>query len=185
MLIAREKEKDNIAEYILYMWQMEDLIRGSEMNLEKILQKVFQKENDDDKREEYSRWFIELIEEMKRDNLTKTGHIKGVKTYMKSLENLHHSLLTVYQDQKYVALYKKAGPFVNDLRTKSASNVITETEICLVGLYGFLLLKMSGKEISEETKNAMKEISQLIAYLAEAFNKLKSGELQLPSRLNN
>ena len=27
MLIAREKRKSNVAEYILYMWQVEDLLR--------------------------------------------------------------------------------------------------------------------------------------------------------------
>ena len=68
---------------------------------------------------------------------------------------------------------------------KSGSSLLPETEVCLVGLYGFLMLKMTGKEISEETNTAMKEISQMLAYLANAFNRLKKGELKLPTRLNN
>ena len=118
MLIAKEKEKENIAEYILYMWQMEDLIRGSNMNLEKVLQKVFPDGNEDDNREEYARWFAGLIEEMSRDSLKVKGHVKVVRTYMKSLDNLHHTLLTVYQEQKYVGIFKKASPYLNELRKK-------------------------------------------------------------------
>ena len=153
--------------------------------LEKVLQKVFPDGNEDDNREEYARWFAGLIEEMSRDNLKVKGHVKVVRTYMKSLDNLHHTLLTVYQEQKYVGIFKKASPYLNELRKKSGSSLLPETEVCLVGLYGFLMLKMTGKEISEETNTAMKEISQMLAYLANAFNRLKKGELKLPTRLNN
>lgn len=185
MLISKEKEKDNIAEYILYMWQMEDLVRGSNMDLEKVLQKVFQDDNTTDEREIYSHWFADLIEEMNEAGLTKTGHVKGVKTYMKSIESLHHALLTVYQEQKYADLYKKSSPYLKDLRARSGSAELSETELCLIGLYGFLMLKMSGSEISVETASAIKEISHLLAYLAEAFNRLRKGDLQLPAERNN
>ena len=37
----REKERENIAEYILYMWQMEDLVRGNNMDLSKVLSSIF------------------------------------------------------------------------------------------------------------------------------------------------
>ena len=36
MFIAREKKKDNIAEYILYMWQVEDLLRALGLNMEQV-----------------------------------------------------------------------------------------------------------------------------------------------------
>ena len=34
MLIARAKKKTNIAEYILYMWQIEDMLRALNLNIE-------------------------------------------------------------------------------------------------------------------------------------------------------
>jgi len=185
MLIAKEKEKENIAEYILYMWQMEDLVRGSDINLEKVLQKVFRDTDVADERDKYALWFSQLIEQMNQEGLTKNGHVKGVKTYMKSIESLHHALLTVYQEQKYAELYKNSSPYLKDLRAKSGSSELPETEVCLIGLYGFLMLKMSGSEISSETSNAMREIGQLLAYLANAFNRLRNGELKLPTERNN
>ena len=36
MFIARQKRKENIAEYLLYMWQMEDLVRSFKCDIEAI-----------------------------------------------------------------------------------------------------------------------------------------------------
>lgn len=36
MLIAREKKKNNIAEYILYMWQLEDMLRALKLDMEQV-----------------------------------------------------------------------------------------------------------------------------------------------------
>ena len=33
MIIAKKKKNENIAEYILYMWQIEDLIRAYNLNI--------------------------------------------------------------------------------------------------------------------------------------------------------
>ena len=40
MLISQQKRKENIAEYLLYMWQIEDLIRSFDCNIDAIEQKV-------------------------------------------------------------------------------------------------------------------------------------------------
>lgn len=36
MIIASRKRKENIAEYILYMWQIEDIIRANSCDIEQI-----------------------------------------------------------------------------------------------------------------------------------------------------
>ena len=36
MLIAQQKRHENIAEYLLYMWQVEDLLRACELDDERI-----------------------------------------------------------------------------------------------------------------------------------------------------
>ena len=36
MIIARRKRKENIAEYLLYMWQVEDLIRANNFDMDSI-----------------------------------------------------------------------------------------------------------------------------------------------------
>ena len=38
MLLAQQKQKENIAEYIIYMYQMEDIVRAFQFDLDKIVQ---------------------------------------------------------------------------------------------------------------------------------------------------
>ncbi|MBD5174947.1 MAG: DUF4924 family protein, partial [Bacteroidales bacterium] len=40
MIIASQKRKENIAEYLIYMWQIEDIIRANGLDLEKIKENV-------------------------------------------------------------------------------------------------------------------------------------------------
>ena len=65
MLIAQEKEKTNIAEYILYMWQIEDIIRSHDFDLIQITDSVISKFNAD-KEVQYDMklWYQNLIEQM-------------------------------------------------------------------------------------------------------------------------
>lgn len=36
MIIASQKRKENIAEYLLYMWQIEDIIRAYKLDIDTI-----------------------------------------------------------------------------------------------------------------------------------------------------
>ena len=40
MIIAKRKRKENIAEYLLYMWQIEDIIRANNLDIESIRKNV-------------------------------------------------------------------------------------------------------------------------------------------------
>ena len=40
MLIANKKRKENIAEYLLYMWQVEDLIRANGCDIDRVEQNI-------------------------------------------------------------------------------------------------------------------------------------------------
>ena len=46
-------------------------------------------------------------------------------------------------------------------------------------IYGFLMLKMQGKEISPETMEGIKQISSFLALLAEKYREDMNGELKL------
>ncbi len=51
MIIASQKRKENIAEYLLYMWQIEDLIRANSLDLDKIKANVIDKYPIDEKQQ--------------------------------------------------------------------------------------------------------------------------------------
>ena len=67
MFIAQQKKKENIAEYILYMWQLEDMLRACDFNAEVISsQLVAPLDLPEEKKEEATRWYAQLARQMKQ-----------------------------------------------------------------------------------------------------------------------
>ena len=70
MIIASQKRKENIAEYLLYMWQIEDLIRANSLDLDKIKANVIDKYPIDEKQQrEMADWYESLIDMMRREDV--------------------------------------------------------------------------------------------------------------------
>lgn len=186
MLIAQHKKQTNIAEYILYMWQIEDVIRSNNFDLSRINEAIIQKfDVEKETQYEIKLWYQNLIEQMMREGIVDKGHLSSVKKYTDELNNLHNSLLTTIQDSVYQNAYHKAKDDIKSLIIKSGGEAHHEIEACLIGLYGFLMLKLKQVDISEATKNAMNSFSTLIALLVDRYNKLLKGELQLSKEKSN
>jgi hypothetical protein len=74
MLVAQQKQQENIAEYVLYLFQIEDLIRSLNFDIDRIMESVVRPSLPDRSFEgQYRKWYTELIQEMKRSNLIKKG----------------------------------------------------------------------------------------------------------------
>src|SRR5690606_36486807 len=99
-------------------------------------------------------WYQNLIEQMMREGIVDKGHLSTVSKYTNELNNLHNSLLTTIQDIDYQNAYHKAKDDIKVLIIKSGGEAHNEIEACLIGLYGFLMLKLKKAEISEATKVA-------------------------------
>ena len=68
---------------------------------------------------------------------------------------------------------------------KAGGESKNEIHTCLIGLYGMLMLKLKGADISSETKDAMRSFSLLLAILVNRYNKLQKGELSFPKEKSN
>lgn len=180
MIIARQKRKENICEYLLYMWQVEDLIRANHFNMDEIRDKVIARYNQPDEvKEEIARWYEELIEMMRSEGVKESGHIQLNKNVIITLTDLHLRLLKSPKEMIYGAAYYKTLPYIVQLRAKSGGNDIPELETCFTAVYGYLMLRMQGKEISAETLDGIKQISSFLALLAEKYRADMNGELEL------
>lgn len=62
-------------------------------------------------------------------------------------------------------------------RAKSGEDKKGEIETCFNALYGMLMLRLAGKEISPETAAAIKQISKFIALLAHYFKRDEEEDL--------
>lgn len=180
MIIARQKRKENICEYLLYMWQVEDLIRANHFDMDEIRDKVIARYNQPDEvKEEIARWYEELIEMMRSEGVKESGHIQLNKNVIITLTDLHLRLLKSPKEMIYGAAYYKTLPYIVQLRAKSGGNDIPELETCFTAVYGYLMLRMQGKEISAETLDGIKQISSYLALLAEKYRADMNGELEL------
>jgi hypothetical protein len=186
MLIAKEKEKSNLAEYILYMWQIEDMVRFNEFDIDRIYDVIIDKfEATPEMKAEIKLWYENIIKNMLKQGIAEKGHLAEVSTRLEELNNLHNSLLTTIQDKDYQSQYLKSKQFIAEFMQKSNSKINNEIEACLVGLYGYLVLKLKKQPVSEATKEAINSFSALVAILANRYNKLQKGELKFSKVISN
>ncbi len=180
MIVAKQKRKENIVEYLLYMWQVEDLIRAHHFDAELIDKNIVSKyDQPENVKKEILVWYEELIEMMKQEGVTEKGHIQLNKNIIITLTDLHLRLLKTPEEMLYAAAYYKTLPYIVELRTKSGDKETPELETCFTAIYGYLLLRMQGKEISKETMDGIKQISSFLALLADKYRQDMNGELKL------
>ena len=180
MIIASQKKKENIAEYLLYMWQIEDLIRVYKLDIDAIQKYIIDPYDiSDEKKKEMRDWYESLIEMMRSEGVEKKGHLQLNKNVIIALTDLHLALLKSPREPFYGASFFKTLPYIVELRGKSGNEQVGEIETCFNALYGVLLLKLQKKELSENTQVAIKQITTFLALLSEKYKQEKAGDLEL------
>ncbi len=177
MFISRQLKQQSIAEYLIYMWQVEDLIRAYGFDLEKIRKDMVAR-FPLEQQSELVQWYEDLIEMMRREEVMQKGHLQINKNVITWLTDLHLQLLASSKFPYYSAAYYKALPFIVELRAKGGNKEEPELETCFEALYGILLLKLQKKEISEETRKAQEAITTMLSMLSTYYIKDKKGELE-------
>lgn len=171
MIIASKKRKENIAEYLLYMWQIEDLIRANNLDIDKIRANVIDRYDlDEAQKHEMTMWYESLIDMMRRENVTESGHLQINKNVLSDMVRLHQALLADPRFDDYSAEFYRTLPFIVELRTKAGETPAGEIETCFNALYGMLLLRLQSKDITPDTQNAIRQISRFIALLAKDYH---------------
>lgn len=180
MIIARKLKGENIGEYLLYMWQIEDLIRANNLDIEKIDDQIVSRfEQPENVKLEIREWYENLIDMMRREDVTEKGHLIINKNIITELTDLHLQLLKSDSQTDYNSAYYKTLPFIVELRAKSSDKNIPEIETAFGALYGYLLMKLQGKEVSGETQAAVAQISSFLRLLSQKYNQDKEGKLEI------
>ena len=180
MYISQQLKQQNIAEYLLYMWQIEDLLRAYHFDMDRIKKDIVDTYPvTDEQKATLFQWYKDLANMMHDEGVMEKGHTQINKNIIVWLTDLHLQLLRSPKYPYYSAAYYKALPFIVELRAKGADKDVPELETCFDAMYGVLMLKLQKKGISEETQKAIKVISDLLAILADYYIKDKKGELEL------
>lgn len=178
MFISQKLRQDNIAEYLLYMWQVEDIIRAFDCYLPALRRGYIANfDISDDDKEDLTDWYSNLIRMMTEEGCRESGHLQINKVTMQTLINLHQQLLASPKFPFYSTEYYKVLPFIVELRNRGDKD-INEIETCFDALYGVMMLRLRKQEISEDTLHAVKEITTFIGMLSDYYKKDKQEGLE-------
>lgn len=178
MKIAQQLREKNIAEYLLYMWQVEDLIRANGCDLDRVKEQIISRYPETEQ-PGLCEWYGNLITQMQEEHVCESGHLQINRNVIQNLTELHNQLLSSPKYPFYNAAYFKALPFIVELRNRNGHKEEPELETCFEALYGVMLLRLQKKTVSEGTKHAMESISSLLSMLANFYDKERKGELKL------
>lgn len=144
-----KSKKDNIAEYILYLWQMEDYLRAFPQNADATPE------------------LHELNEMMHREGIMEGGHLALAQNALAEMEDLHTQLLN--EDAMYRAAIIRLTPQLNLLKAKTDRPTMSDLEACFTLLYQIMLLHLQKREISPETVSVQQQATQLLQFLSKTY----------------
>ena len=179
MIISRKLKEQSISEYLLYMWQVEDLIRANGCDVDKLEQSMVAPYNlPAEQHAEMVEWYANLVEMMRIEGVQQSGHLQINKNVIITLTDLHCQLMHSQKFPFYQAAYYKALPFIVELRAKGGQDK-SELENCFDALYGVWMLRLQRKEVSRETAGAVADIVKFVGLLSDYYAKERIGELDL------
>ena len=117
-------------------------------------------------------FYLHVIQLMRKEGKIDKGHVSFVQEILMELSYLHQMLLYITKDPRYKGLFEKCASEIEFLHQKNPLNK-SDIEVILEAFYGRIVLRLSGKKISEETAESLKKMSDLMDYLAKEYKKLK------------
>ena len=181
MYIAQKKRKENIAEYILYLWQLEDLLRALQFSPEAIYSQLVAKSAlDDASRQQVFFWYMDIVNLLRQEGKESSGHLEHTLHLIADLNDLHERLLVLPAGEKYRKEFAALAPEMPALRVKLGKTDVSDIELCFRALYAVVLYRIKGDKSHEEgIRNVIDLISPVIAELASVYRQVERGEIDL------
>ncbi|MCR5298312.1 MAG: DUF4924 family protein [Paludibacteraceae bacterium] len=180
MFIASQKKKENIAEYILYMWQIEDLVRTCHFDMDLIRKQIISRFRlEEEKEKQLTEWYESIVDMMTTERIRDKGHLQMVRNTLDEADQVHKALLYSMRHPDYTSSYYKVLPLIAELRAKEQNADANDMEVCLNFLYGILLLRLQKKEISQQTLESQQQIARFMALLSKKYKLYKEERLEL------
>lgn len=180
MLIAQQKRKQNIAEYILYLWQLEDLLRALQFSPEAIYsQLVAPTGADEEQKQTIFLWYMDIVGLLRKEGKEQSGHLDHTLHLIADMHNLNLQLLSLPVGERYRTLAAQLAPELPRLRTIIGKEEMSDTELCFRALYAAMLYRIRGKGGEHAIEDTIAVVSPVIAELASMYGKVERGEIDL------
>lgn len=170
MLISGEKRKNNIAEYIIYMWQVEDTIRAFRFDIDMLDRDLVSKyDQPGEVRKEIREWYENIAAHMKNEKVEHSGHVQFLRNIVNELYNFHLSLLQRPERSDYREAYSMALPLIREMNARQNWSAENEVETCLNAVYIYMMMRLKKEHVSAGTAEGMDMFIRLLSLLSELF----------------
>ena len=180
MDIAQSKRKENIAEYILYLWQLEDLLRALQFSPEAIYsQLIAPRDIPEEQRHLYLLWYMDIVNLLHEEGKEEKGHLDHTLHLIADLHDLHLRLMQLPAGERYRAVRARLEPYLPALKLVLADGDMSDTELCFRALYAAMLYRIKGQGERSAVSDTVEYISPVIAELAAMYGRVERGEIDL------
>lgn len=182
MYIARAKRKENVAEYILYLWQLEDLLRAMQFSPEAIYAALVKPADtgDPETGNALLMWYVDVGNLLREEGKEKSGHLDHTLHLIGDMHNLHLELLRSPAGVRYRELWEKLQPELAGLRETLGNEDMPDTELMFRALYAVMLYRIKGDATKESSiSDVIELVSPVIGELARIFHLAERGELDI------
>lgn len=190
MIIARKLRQQNLAEYLLYMWQVEDILRAFHTDADTIAEQYLSRFQlkDEKTMQEMKQWYADLCRMMHEEGVTEHGHLQICQNVLIQLKDTHSFAMKCGKHPAYAAAYHRILPFIVELRaknkqaqdtsnpselSKSSPASLPEIDTAFEFLYGIMLCRLQHREITQPTQDAANQLSHWLGMLSELFFRQK------------
>lgn len=179
MITAQQKRKENLAEYLLLMFQAEDTIRAFSFDINQIENHLITPLNLQEKdHQELKEWYKNLSLMMEKEQIRQSGHLQFIQNLIEDLYDFHLRVMQSETDEEYLRIYRSTAGLIQEMKRKSDSGA-NYVETCISALYGYLLMKIRGAGITGETMEAMQRFSTWLGRLSFLYHRFETGDLEL------
>ncbi|WP_295938643.1 DUF4924 family protein [uncultured Alistipes sp.] len=181
MDIAKAKRQENIAEYILYLWQLEDMLRALQFSPEAVFSTLIAPRKDIAEAEKHMflLWYMDIANLLHQEGKDEKGHLEHTLHLITDLHNLHLQLMKLPVGEHYRQTYARLEAELPRLRSVLGNPGMSDTELSFRALYAAMLYRIKGQGDKQAVADTLEFISPVIAELADMYHKVERGETDL------
>ena len=163
MDIALAKRRENIAEYILYLWQIEDLLRALQFSPEAIYSQLIAPRGiEEGQRHNYLIWYMDIANLLREEGKEEKGHLEHTLHLIGDLNDLHLQLMKLPIGEHYRQTFAKLEPELPRLRAVLGREM-SDIELCFRALYAAMLYRIKGEGGKSAVSDTIEYVSPVIA----------------------
>lgn len=175
MISLEEKRIANISEYILQVYQAEDLIRNLQFDLEKLFEENIEGlSGSNEEKEAEKQWYVQLAKEMKNDSVEAEGHVNRLTHIVKELSEIHFHLLK--SDRGYRGRFDQAKLHINRYLQAYGGEPSNPIQICLDGILLYKRKRGNQLAMDDLEKEGMQAFVELCGHLSYRYKAKHEGE---------